>query len=401
MNAPAGLGLYTRGMAPLLDVSNLGPLPMGFQAFYGRPGSNTIFSPDADTVDIDIIRGNRKTAKLVLRSEVNGLLGSNQKNLNGLNYTSFARSYPLSNEGSDIASSQMLKRCPGEPSENGWSKQMRRRYWAMKVHREQVARTVTMFERLAAQSIVEGKQDAILDTTDTSQMYDFNRSSDHSITVGTAWTTPATATPIGDLDDAARLVQANGNVRADLAIMGVDALAAFIKTAEVIATADNRGYEILRVSALYPVPATHQFMVAAGFIPWGLVRTYRGNALWIFTYDGMYETEGGVMTDILEPGTVVVGSTQARCDRWFGPSESFDDEVTGAAEFHRRAFGFDPAAMAMQANVGTATGILDPRMFYFGAYLASGQSVIHVETQSAPIFATVHTDAWAVIGNAA
>ena len=401
MSAPAGLGLYTRGMAPLLDVSNLGPLPMGFQAFFGRPGSATIFSPDADTVDIDIMRGNRKTAKLVLRSEVSGLLGSNQKNVNGLNYTSFARSYPLSIESGEIASSQMLKRCPGEPADNGWTKQMRLRYWAMKQHRVEVERTVTMFERLAAQSIVEGKQDAILDTTDTTQMYDFKRSSDHSITVGTVWTTAATATPIGDLDDAARMVQANGNVRADLVIMGNDAIAAFVKTAEVLALADNKGYEILRVSMANPVPATHQFMVAAGFTPWGLVRTYRGVSLWIFTYDGLYETDAGVMTDILEPGTVIVGSTQARCDRWFGPSERFDSSLLGIDDFYRSAFGFDAAAMAMQANVGTATGILDPRMFYFAAYPSLNRSIIHTETQSAPIFATVHTDAWAVIGNAA
>jgi hypothetical protein len=401
MNAPASLGTYTRLMAPMLDVSKLGPLPMGFQAFFARPVSNTIFSPDSDVVDIDIVRGNRKTAKLVLRTDVSQLLGSNQKDLNGLNYTSFARSYPLSIESGEVAASQMNKRCPGEPVHNGWTQAMRLRYWAMKQHIVQTQRTVRMFERLAAQSVISGKQDAIIGTTDANQQYDFERDSDHAITVSTAWTTAATATPIGDLDDAGNLVSVNGNVRPDFALVGADAMAAFVKTTEVKEIADNKGYEILRVSALNPVPPSHQFMIDAGFIPWGSVRTWRGYNIWLFTYDGSYEADNGTDTPILEPGTVVVGSTQSRCDRWFGPSNRFDSSVLGLDDFYRSAFGFDPSMAIGEMNVGTATGILDPRMFYYAAYPNQARNVIHTETQSAPIFATVHTDAWAVIGNAA
>lgn len=398
--APAAADLYTRNQAPLFDQQALGPVPVGFQAFYGRPGSQTIFSPDADVVSMDILRGNRKTAKLSPRNEIMRLLGPNQQSVNRGKSTNVARIFPLSIEQSDISAGMQRERIPNEPMENsGYTSARRLRYWSMKEHFEQVRRTIMMNERLAAQSILEGIQDGVMDTTNSLEQYDFYRNSDNSVTLGTQWTDVTNATPIGDLDDAGRIYQVNSFRRAEFCVFSSDTLEAYLKTDEIRNYADNRRYEMVQVSTTNPVPPKFNFMVEAGFTPWGLVKTYRGLTLWIFTYDAMWETDADVVTDYMPAGKVVMGSTQARADRMFGPSETFD-EVPARDRFYQEMFGFSPGAAPMPPNI-VVPGVIDSRMFYFDAYPNQNWSSITTRTQCAPIFVPTETDAWLVIENAA
>lgn len=400
ITAPLAPDLYTRNMAPLFDQQQLAPVPVGYQAFFGRSGSETIYSPHANTIDMDLIQANRKTSKLVMRGEITRLLGPSQKNLTRGNHTSKSRIYPLSIEEGGIAASQKNDRIPGEAMQNsGVTSQMRFRYWSMKEHYEQVRRQVAMFERLASQSCFEGKQDAIIGTTNPDLQYDFDRNTDNSITLGTQWTDVSGSSPVGDLDDACRIFQVNSFRKAEFAVFATNVLEAYLKTDEIRNYSDNRRYEISRVSMNNPVPEKFKFMVDAGFTAWGMITTYRGVRLWIFTYDALWEEDNGTVYDYTPAGKVLIGSTVARCDRWFGPSETFDD-VPARERFYREMFGFDPRSAPMPMNIKKPS-VIDRRMFYFDAYPNEDWSVITTRTQSAPIFATNESNAWVVIENAA
>ena len=104
MSTPIVMDTFTRIMAALFDEKEIIAVPTGFQAFFGRPetGAQTIISPDANAVDIDIIRGNEKTAALIPRGAISRPLGPTQRNMDAQNYTSFSRKYPLSEEEADI-----------------------------------------------------------------------------------------------------------------------------------------------------------------------------------------------------------------------------------------------------------------------------------------------------------
>ena len=78
---PLAVDVYSRTMIDLFDERNVIGVSTGFQSLFGNPAnaSKTIFSPDSSVVDIDIMRGNEKTAALVLRGQ---LSTANEKTIN-------------------------------------------------------------------------------------------------------------------------------------------------------------------------------------------------------------------------------------------------------------------------------------------------------------------------------
>lgn len=86
--------IFSRFMAREFDEKSVIAVPTAFQSLFGGPGSETVFSPDANDVDIDIIRGNERISALIPRGSVSRSLGSNQKNMNVEKYTTFSRKYP-------------------------------------------------------------------------------------------------------------------------------------------------------------------------------------------------------------------------------------------------------------------------------------------------------------------
>ena len=93
---PNAVDPFSRFMADAFDEKEAISVPTGFQAFFGNPagGGRTLFNPNSLVVDIDIIRGNKKTAALIPRGMISRPLGSAQKNMNVENFTSFSRKYP-------------------------------------------------------------------------------------------------------------------------------------------------------------------------------------------------------------------------------------------------------------------------------------------------------------------
>lgn len=396
MSTPAPQDLFSRFQAGIFDEKKIIGVSTGFQAFFGNPanGSETIFSPDANQVDIDIIRGNERVSALIPRGSVSRSLGSLQQNLRTEQFSSFSRKYPLAEEEGDITGDQLLQRVAGENTYENRTRMYRLRHHAAKIHQESVRKMVRLFEVLATQSILTGKQDAIIGGG-TDLQYDFRRNSTHTVTVGTSWA-GGSGDIMGDLDGGCAKLRANGHAMADMLILGSTAMKSLIKDTTVSALADNRRFEFVRVGMNNPAPAKFQRFIDGGFVPQGVLRTPDGYELWLFGYVEVYTAAGGTATKYLADDKAVIASSGARCDRYFGPPENLP-MVPMRAQLYREFFGFDPSAMPVPVRMKAAAGIIDPAMFYADAYISSDWKKISVRTQTAPIFATTQTDAFVVI----
>lgn len=397
MSTPAPADLFSRYMAGAFDEKKIIGVSTGFQAFFGNPanGAETIFSPDANQVDIDIIRGNERIAALIPRGTVSRSLGSANKNLRSEQMSSFSRKYPLSEEEGDISADQLIKRIAGENPYDNMSQQSRLRHLGLKLHHESIRRTVRMFEVLAAQSILTGKQDAIIGTSNTDLQYDFRRNTNHTVTVSAAWS-GGSADILGDIDDGCALIRANGKMMPDMMLMGSTAINSFVSDTTVAALADNRRFEFISVGDRNPAPPKFQRFVEAGFIPQGKLRTPAGWELWLFTYLDVYTNSAGSATKYLADDKVVITSSMARFDRYFGPPECLP-MIPQRQQLYREMFGFDPTAPMMPQKMKAPGNVIDPAMFYADAYVSSDWKRVTVRCQSAPIFATTQTDAVVVL----
>lgn len=392
---PNAVDPFSRFMADMFDEQQVISVPTGFQAFFGRPGSLTLFSPDSNVVDIDIIRGNKKIAALIPRGMVSKPLGSLQKNLNTENWTAFSRKYPLSEEEGDLTADQILFRVAGEKPYSTATRLARMRELAMRIHLESVRRTVRMFEVLAAQSVLEGVQDAIIGTANTDLQYNFQRKSSHIFSAPIAWDN-ASAVIMANIDAACDLLEANGNVSPGFMGIGGQARDAFIKDDVVQALADNRRYELINVSQNNPVPPEYATFVASGWIPVGRLRTPKGYVLWMFTYNRTYQNSAGTAVKIMPEDQCFITSVEARCDRYFGPGETLP-MIPQRRELYQQLFGFDPDMAPMPANILGDGRIIEPAMFYCDAYVSNDWKKVSIRSQSAPIFATTQTDAFVTI----
>lgn len=392
---PNAVDPFSRYMADLFDEQQVISVPTGFQAFFGRPGSLTLFSPDANVVDIDIIRRNKNIAALIPRGMISRPLGSLQQNLNTQNYTSFSRKYPLSEEEGDLTADQILFRVAGEKPYSTATRLDRMRELAMRIHLESIRRTVRMFEVLASQSVLTGKQDAIIGTTNTDLQYDFQRKSAHTFSAAVAWDN-ASAVIMEDIDTMCDLLEANGNVSPGFMGIGGEAMDALINDDVVQNVADNRRYELIQVTRNNPVPPEYDTFTAAGWVARGRLRTPKGYELWMFTYNRTYQNSSGTAVKIMAEDKAFITSTEARCDRYFGPPETLP-MIPQRRQLYQELFGFDPDMAPMPANIMGDGRIIEPAMFYCDAYVSGDWKKVSIRTQSAPIFATTQTDAFVTI----
>ena len=395
--SPQAKDQFARFMASLYEDRSNMPAPGGFCSFFGRPetGSEIVFSESAEVVDIDIIRGNEKIAATIPRG-INGRSLSGQKNTQEQNYSSFSRVFPLIEEEGDITASQLNKIFAGENPYKLIEKSERMRMLALKLYSEHMRRTARTFEVLAASSIITGFQPAILGTTNPNELYDFRRNAANNITVGTAWSNVA-SDMLGDFDNACFKIRRNGRAMADMAILSSLDMDSLIKNNAVKDLADNRRFELIDVSTNNPVPERFNQFVAGGFIPRGRLRTPKGFDLWLFTYIDSYEDVSGTAVSYLPDNKTVVCSSKARCDAYFGPSETLPVTSQHATWF-REMFGFNIETPPVPENLkGTKWAQILPAATYVDAYPREGNKGVAIRMQSAPIFATTQTDAFVTI----
>ena len=392
-STPNEVDPFARSMAGLFDEKKIIGVSTGFQAFFGRPetGAETIFSPNANIVDIDIIRGKKKIAALVPRGSVSRPLGSLQKNLLSERFSTFSRSYPLAEEEGDISADQLVFRVAGENPYANMSRQDRMRMHALKIHTENVRRIVDLNEFLASKSILEGQMPAILGTSDTNLIYDFRRNTDHFKTVSVGWN-QTTNDWLGDVDEGCDKIKYNGKTTPNILAVGRNALDAIIKDSETQTLADNRRFELIQVSRNFPVPENLSFMVRNGWTAYGRLRTPKGYELWIFIYHEFYEDDS-TSTEYMPLDKAFIASSTARCDRYFGPPEMLPD-IPMKRQLYQQLFGYDVSMSPMPMTEAGAGNVIMPAMFYADAYAASDWKKVSIRTQCAPIFATTMTDAF-------
>lgn len=384
---------FSRFMAEVFDDRKLIAVSTGFQAFFGRPetGAETVISPDSNAVDIDIIRGNEKISALIPRGTVSRPLGSNQKNIQEGRFSTFSRKYPLAEEEGDINADQLIYRLAGENPYQQRTRLDRMRQLALNIHTESIRRIIRMDEVLAAQSILSGKQDAIIGTTDTDLQYDFRRLAAHIVTVGTAWN-GVSPDVLGDIDAACDKLRANGKVLPDFMGFGSDAMSDFLKDSNIKSLADNRRIDFVQAGVGLQVPPKFQRFIDAGWIMQGRLRTFKGYELYLFTYLDVYTNSGGTATKYMPSDQAFITSTNARFDRYFGPAEQLP-MIPQRMQLYMELFGFNPEVPPMPANMRAPGTIIDPSTFYVDAYVAADWKKVTVRTQHAPIFATTQTDA--------
>lgn len=390
-NSPQATDYYTRFMASSFDDRNIINVPTGFQAFFGRPesGGQSIFSPDALSVEIDIIRGNQKIAPLIQRGSV-GRIIKGQKNTQEEKYSNFARVFPLIEEEGDLNAAQILLRLAGDSAFAAKSKIDRMRMLALSTHTEHIRRIARTFELLASLSVRTGKMPAKIGTTNSALEYDFRRNAAHTITPIAKWDLIATDI-LGDIDTGCGKVQENGHVKPDMLILGSGAMTSLLKNTDVKALADNRRFEIIQISSKFPVPQKYERFIKAGFNARGLLRTPEGYELWMFTYVETYVDLDGNVQKYMPADEAVLASSDARCDRYFGPSEVLPAAGQDNA-LYNEYFGFSPMATPMPMNIADQAAAISPEMFYSDAYRSTDKKTISIRTQAAPIFATTMTD---------
>jgi hypothetical protein len=400
MSTPNNVDLFTRVVAEMFDEKQLITVPTAGQAFFGNPAnaSQTIFSPDANAIDIDIIKSGKTIAALIPRGMVSRPLGTTQKNIETQKFSSFSRKFPLSEEEGDIECDKLLNRMAGESATSGNTRYQRARVHAARIHMESIRRTVRMFEVLAFQSILTGKQDAIIGTSNTDLQYDFLR--DHTNltdTPGTKWDAGGVDI-IGDIDGMCFNLESIGNCNPDAMFIGGGAFGAFIKDTTVKGIADNPGYTFIRAGKNITMPAKYQRWVDSGWIFQGWIKTFLGYELWIFTYNKTYTNLSGVNTLYMPTDSVLITDTDARADRYFGPPESLPIDPL-RQQLYLHYFGVDMSAPLMPPNIMNQGAIIDPAMFYCDVYKSADEKRLTIRTQSAPIFATTQTDAFGVLNS--
>jgi hypothetical protein len=183
-------------------------------------------------------------------------------------------------------------------------------------------------------------------------------------------------------------------------ILGATAMQGMLRNTALLATSNNFRFNFVNIggvgaggSVVGPtsMPAKFQRLVDGGMIFRGTLETPQGFVLAVFTYMDTFTNGAGAVTPLMPLVNALVGSSQAICDRYFGPPERLPMTPTEIAD-RRFYFGIEPGP-AMVPGIKGASDIITPNMFYFDAY-KTGRAAITIETQSAPIFVPTMTDAW-------
>lgn len=398
MGTPLAVDLYSRTMADMQDERKLISVSTVGQSFFGRPqngGSNTIYSPDANSVEIDIIRGNERVAALINR-------GSESRNISlkdtkTQKFTNSVRQFPLGEEIGNISSNQLINRMAGENPYAKMSRETRNRFLALEHHEEHVRRFARLFEVLSWQSLLTGKMDALLGTTNSDLQYDFRRNSSLTITPTVPWDN-ASADIFGDIDAGCDALREIGHVTPNFMFMGGDVAPVFFNDTTIQKFADLIGYAFIAVGPNNPVPANLQPLVDGGATARGMIFTPKGRQLWLFVYNDGYTDDDGDFNYYMPKDTVFLGYYGARADRYFGPSDTLPLTPSEQSWYMER-FGFDMTMMPAMPNIKNQSAVITPAMFYFDAYQSSDRKKVSIRTQTAPIFATTQTDAYYVMNS--
>ena len=394
LTAPTNLDQYSRNFMQVFDEASIVGVPTLFQAFFAKGNSKTLFSPDANDVDIDIMRMNEKTAALVPRGTITQKIGSTQQDTTSQRYSTFSRSFPLIEEEGSVNANQLLNRVAGETPYQRNTRLVRQRILLGREHAEQVRRTIRACERLAAQSILTGKMDAIFGTTDTALQYDFKRKSTHTVPIAESWFT-ADHDIVGDIFSAWKLGRIDAHVSMGAGLFGENTMSAFIQSSQIKTLADNRRFQLIEAGNI-PVPTEYQWMLDSGALARGRLQLPEGPTIWLFTYLDGYTNNAGTFVNYMPINDALFFWNGAEVHRYFGPPERLPLDAQEKA-WYREMFGFNMDAPPMPPNIKGTNSVVSPAMMYFDAYKSADKKSVVPRLQAAPIFAPVQTDAYVTL----
>jgi hypothetical protein len=375
-------------------------LPTAFQAFFGRPetSSFTIFSPNANDLDIEIERMDETVAALVPRGINAKFGGTTHADILVGRGTAFSRKYPLTEESGTISGDQITNRViPDEGPYENWTREVRAQRLAQKIYKIAVQRHIRLQEVLASQSIRTGKQSAQSLADTTVNIYDFRRNTNLTISPSHGWGYSTPPDPLADIDAACDLVRFYGKNAPDMAVFGGDAMNYFLHNTNVYtAYAHHFYWDLIQFNAKFQPDEKFARFIEGGMIPFGQLRTPKGYSLTIFTYPEIYASAnvGGTATKYFPDSGVLFAYSGARCDRYFGPPERVPITSIDAAKMMER-FGFNPAVPPLPAGVMGATDVVPPQMYYVDTYDDVTAKAVTIRVQAAPIYATTRTDCFA------
>jgi hypothetical protein len=379
----------------MFDEKRQVAVPTLFQSFFAHGTGQTLFSPNALDVDIDIKRyAGEKRAALVRRGKQIRSIEGFKNDTQVERFTTIQRAFPLIEEEANIGADQLYFRDAGEMPHQNKTTMMRLRNRLSQLHAEQIARTLRTCEYLASQSILEGEMPAILGTTDTDSIYDFKRKSTHIYNVATPWT--GAADIMGDFNDAWDLIRVDAHRNARVALLSGSTMAALIANDTIAGLADNRRFQMVSIGDLANVPSDLRWMIEAGAVLQGRMFTDKGHEFWLFTYEtGRYDLSG-TSTKYLPDGQVLIFDPDARCDRYFGPDDKLP-MTPSKARVYTEYMGLPPGLAPAPANVKNMGAVLNPAMFYFDIREGHEGKTLTLRSQAAPIFAPTETDAFVTL----
>lgn len=402
MATPVTLDLLSRFMAGVYDEKVYVKERTGFQSFFGRPetGAYTVFSPNANDIDIEIIRANQRLAALLPRGSTVRPLGSTHADMQIGQATFFSRKFLLTEEEGNISADQINNRIPGEGPYENLNREERFVRLAVRLHQENIRRHVRLQEFLATQSVTAGKQAADPSLSITAgNYYDYRRNSSNTVTATHSWGNSA-GVPLTDIDAGCDQVLYAGKLMPDMLIVGGTANLNFLANSQVSTNYANKLYfDLLQYSLDFKPSQDMMRFVQAGFVPYGRLRTPKGYNLVIFTYPYVYDNSSGNSTKYFNDNYAMVIASGARCDRYFGPPEQIPLTAQDTAKIMER-FGFNPAVPAIPVGVEQAEGTIVPQAYYVDAFDSVDRKHVTLRTQAAPIFATTMTDCFYTISNA-
>jgi hypothetical protein len=392
-------------MQEAVDYGMMHSVPKGFQSLFGESmgnGGRTRYVTDAKTIDFDVRDGSQRVTTLIHRGTVMEPLNKNI--LKGGNFTSFNRAFPLGEDEGIVSADQLLERAFGESPTPTLTRRDRSRLLARDLYDEMIRQAIRTQEILAAQMIKTGKMDLIIGTSKAAEQIDTKRLASHTITTGTSWATTTTDI-LGDNDTAADLIIQDSGAVCDCAIVGANVPGYIAANDDIQAFSNKLGPGGSGIQLIYfgeNVKPGPQFnaMIANGFNPICRLVTMKGRSITYFTYEGGYKNAGGTFIPYMGANQVIWGSSQAACDRYFGPPEQLDPTIQDKQDY-MEIFGFAMDAPQVPANVDAGNGVIVPAEFYPHITRAGDNKSYKVRMQYAPMYIARDVNAFAYTANVA
>ncbi len=378
--------IYSKVMAPVFDEKEIIAPSTVFQNLFNSPNGVTIFAPSSEQIDVDIIRGNEKVAKLKIRGVNSVPAGPTQTTQLNQRYTSIGRIFPLIEEDGYLTPNQFIKRLAGELPHVPLNKQQRALVLASQLHAEHVRRIIRKQEVLASQAWRTGEQNS--NEAGTLKL-DYLRNTNLTSAVGTIWTNVA-ADAEADLLVAVKALRQYGRVTAQGVLMNNKAFVGMYNQTKMKSLADNRRLAFHSLGQdPGMMPAWGQKIVDGGGQYQGWIKVGAWT-LFIFTYIDSYETDAGVQTFYVPEDEVYVFDPFARWDRYFGPGEMTEDAIDD--QVYRQVFGISKDASISRALTNVKNkAMFSSQMFTLGAE-KNGTRGYRIITQSAPMYVPTQTD---------